>query len=65
MAGGRCWIGEPTEAGPLVLCEGYATCASIHEATGWPVCVTFTAGNLRRAMRGEPLLYLVDRSRGY
>ena len=23
------------------------------------------AGNLRRAMRGEPLLYLVDRSRGY
>lgn len=48
MAGGRCWIGEPTEAGPLVLAEGYATAASIHEATGWPVCVTFTAGNLRR-----------------
>lgn len=48
MAGGRCWIGEPTEAGPLVLCEGYATAASIAEATGWPVCVTFTAGNLRR-----------------
>lgn len=48
MAGGRCWIGEPTEAGPLVLAEGYATAASIHEATGWPVCVTFTAGNVRR-----------------
>lgn len=47
MAGGRCWIGEATEAGPLVLCEGFATGASIHEATGWPVCVTFTAGNLR------------------
>jgi len=48
MAGGRCWIGEPTDAGPLVLCEGFATAASIHEATGWPVCVTFTAGNVRR-----------------
>ncbi|MGD9710170.1 MAG: AAA family ATPase [Halothiobacillaceae bacterium] len=48
MAGGRCWIGEPSEAGPLVLCEGYATGASIAEATGWPVCVTFTAGNVRR-----------------
>lgn len=48
MAGGRCWIGEPTEAGPLVLCEGFATAASIAEATGWPVCITFTAGNLRR-----------------
>ncbi|MCK0510794.1 AAA family ATPase [Aromatoleum buckelii] len=47
MQGGRCWLGEPTDAGPLVLCEGYATGASIREATGWPVCVTFTAGNLR------------------
>lgn len=48
MAGGRCWIGEPTDAGPLVLCEGYATGASIAEATGWPVACCFTAGNLRR-----------------
>ncbi len=48
MAGGRCWIGEPTDAGPLVLCEGYATAASIAEATGWPVACCFTAGNLPR-----------------
>lgn len=47
MQGGRCWLGEPTDAGPLVLCEGFATGASIREATGWPVCVTYTAGNLR------------------
>jgi phage/plasmid primase-like uncharacterized protein len=47
MAGGRCWLGDPTDSGPLVLCEGFATGASIREATGWPVCVTFTAGNLR------------------
>lgn len=48
MAGGRCWLGDPTESGPLVLCEGFATGASIREATGWPVCVAFTAGNLRQ-----------------
>jgi hypothetical protein len=33
-------------AGPLCLCEGFATGASIHEATGYPVAVGFNAGNL-------------------
>lgn len=33
---------EPT----LVICEGYATGASIHEATGHPVILAFDAGNL-------------------
>jgi phage/plasmid primase-like uncharacterized protein len=47
MAGGRCWIGEPDDAGPILLAEGYATGCTLHEATGWPVCVCFTAGNLR------------------
>ena len=51
MAGGRCWIGEPTNAGPLVLAEGFATAASIAEATGWPVACCFTAGNLPRVAR--------------
>ncbi|MDI3259486.1 MAG: VapE family protein [Sinobacteraceae bacterium] len=31
---------------PLILAEGYATAASIHEATGWPVAVCFDCGNL-------------------
>lgn len=31
---------------PVVLCEGFATGASIHECTGWPVIVSFDAGNL-------------------
>ncbi len=48
MAGGRCWLGEPGAAGPLVLCEGFATAASIRAATGWPACAAFSAGNLRR-----------------
>ena len=30
----------------LVIAEGYATGATIHEATGWPVAVAFNAGNL-------------------
>jgi putative DNA primase/helicase len=31
---------------PIVFCEGYATGASLHMATGWPVVVCFDAGNL-------------------
>ncbi len=37
-------IGKP--AGVLIVCEGYATGASIHEATGQAVAVAFNAGNL-------------------
>jgi phage/plasmid primase-like uncharacterized protein len=37
-------IGKP--AGLLIVCEGYATGASIHESTGHAVAVTFNAGNL-------------------
>jgi putative DNA primase/helicase len=36
--------GKP--AGRLVIAEGFATGASIHEATGWPVAVAFNAGNV-------------------
>jgi putative DNA primase/helicase len=31
----------------LIMGEGYATCASIHEATGYPVVVAFNGGNLK------------------
>lgn len=31
---------------PIVICEGYATGATIHEATGHAVCVAFDANNL-------------------
>lgn len=50
LPGGRvagCYfqIGQP---GPtIVVCEGFATGASIHEATGYPVAVAFNAGNLQ------------------
>ena len=37
-------IGKPK--GRVIVCEGYATGASIHEATGEAVAVAFNAGNL-------------------
>ena len=49
LLGGRKWacyfsIGKP--AGVLYIAEGFATAASIHEATGQAVAVAFDAGNL-------------------
>jgi putative DNA primase/helicase len=51
LTGGRvagCYfsIGNPKGAAALAICEGFATGASIHEATGHPVAVAFNAGNL-------------------
>lgn len=43
-------IGKPAEndnTPTVYICEGYATGASIHEATGEPVIVAFDAGNLK------------------
>lgn len=43
---GNCFrIGAMTD--PMVICEGYATAASIHAATGYCVLVAFDAGNLQ------------------
>lgn len=39
------WIG-PVPDQCILVAEGYATAASIHEATGLPVAVAFDAGNL-------------------
>jgi putative DNA primase/helicase len=49
LGGGRtqgCFhlIGEPRET--LCIAEGYATAATIHEATGFAVAIAFNAGNL-------------------
>lgn len=44
--------GKPTGAQPtIVVCEGYSTGASIHQATGYPVAVAFDAGNLAAVAR--------------
>ncbi len=44
-------IGELAEGVPLCVAEGYATGASIHQATGWPVAVAFDAGSLEPVAR--------------
>lgn len=58
MAGGHVWIGSPDGAAVVAIGEGYATCDSVVQATGWPVCVAFNAGNLKavaeRVRKGWP-----------
>ncbi|MEY4767337.1 MAG: hypothetical protein RI907_4010 [Pseudomonadota bacterium] len=52
LKSGLChWLGQPSGATVLLLCEGYATGASLHEATGHPVAVAFDAGNLPRVAK--------------
>lgn len=48
-------IGEPAKQ--IVVCEGYATGASIHEATGIAVAVSFNAGNLEAVARSIKTRY--------
>lgn len=59
LTGGRvagCYhaFGKPGDT--VCIAEGYATGASVHEATGYPVAVAFNAGNLEavaRALRAK------------
>ncbi len=49
MSGGRvkgCYFGIGKPKGVLIVCEGFATGASIHECSGHAVAVAFNAGNL-------------------
>lgn len=68
LTGGRvagCYYSIGTTKGAAALCiaEGFATGATIHEATGYPVAVAFNAGNLEpvaRALRAKlPELRLI------
>ena len=54
LSGGRivgcyCPIGRPLDS--LLICEGYATGATLYAATGRAVAVTFSAGNLQPVAR--------------
>lgn len=60
-------IGSPVAGGITLLCEGFATGASLHEATGLPVIVAFDAGNLlpvalavRKRYRAARILICAD-----
>jgi len=47
MAGGHCWIGDPSESETLLIAEGFATADSLFQATNLAVCIAFNAGNLK------------------
>lgn len=58
-------IGRPARI--ILIAEGYATAASLHAATGWPVAVAFDAGNLlpvaealRKRYRAAHILLCAD-----
>lgn len=46
VRGGTFTMGASPDADTLLLCEGFATGASLHEATGYPTICAFSAGNL-------------------
>ena len=66
LTGGRkraCYYAIGRPEGDLCICEGYATAASIYEATGYATASAFDAGNLEpvaRALRDKfPRLRLI------
>jgi putative DNA primase/helicase len=42
---------EYSQSAIVCIAEGYATAASVHEATGWPVACAFDAGNIASVAR--------------
>lgn len=60
MFGGRtkrgcCPLGKIEDA--AIICEGYATAASLHEATGFATVAAFSAGNLRQVAEALRIRY--------
>ena len=58
-------FGDPVQAAQIIVCEGYATGASIHEATGDCVIVAGDAGNLKPvaaaiSIHHKPILIAAD-----
>src|SRR6185312_8009486 len=49
VAGCQFIIGEPDRV--ICVCEGFATAASVHQCTGIPVAVAFSAGNMEAVVR--------------
>lgn len=63
-------IGDLASAATILIAEGYATAATLHEATGYPAVVAFDAGNLapvttaiRSTYLKTPLVICADNDR--
>lgn len=52
VMGGSYLLGDLATPGPLLIAEGFATAATLHEATGLPVAVAFNGGNLEAVAKG-------------
>ena len=72
VEGGHFVIGDARQPGPLLIAEGYATAATLHEMTDMPAIVAFNAGNLLpvaqtyRALNPDRVIYIAgddDRQR--
>ena len=46
VEGGHYVVGDLQRPGPVLIAEGYATAATLHEHSGMPAIVAFNAGNL-------------------
>ena len=60
LTGGRmvgCYFGIGVPVDSLILCEGYATAASVHQATGRACAVAFNCGNLMAVARALRLKF--------
>ncbi|EGY1333710.1 DNA primase, partial [Escherichia coli] len=60
-------LGTPRNGQPVLFAEGYATAASLHEATGLPVLMTVDAGNMiavaedaRQKWKQSPFIFCAD-----
>ena len=51
VAGSYSLIGSISDSTTVCICEGYATGASIHEATSNPVVIAFNSGNLTKVAK--------------
>jgi putative DNA primase/helicase len=51
VRGGYWWVGNLDEPGTLYIAEGIATAATIHQVTGRPVAITYSAGNIPQVAR--------------
>lgn len=63
------WVCDRKD-GPLIICEGYATGATVHQATGWATVCAMNCGNmeavavaLREANPGRPIIIAADNDR--
>lgn len=68
VAGCYCALGgNPGPDAPLLICEGWATACSLHDATGYPIAAAMTAGNmlavaqaLRAKLPDVPMIVCAD-----